>query len=256
MTDIHAHILPWIDDGAVDLYDTLLMARKAVDSGVTAMVATPHCNIPGLYGNYYGNEYKSVFERACQALKDERIPLTLYPGMEVYATSEVPKLLSQGKLMTLNNSKYLLIEFDFKEEPDFTVHLLRKIRELGIRPVISHVERYAFIQDAPEIVYNWHEEGYLIQVNKSSFFGGFGKEAQQVARQLLRRNLISVVASDAHGPYQRTPWMKTAYDELAKEIPKRYMDALFDDNPRRICGNQPTFRFQSIDRAFLTQLPI
>lgn len=247
MIDIHAHILPWIDDGAMDIYDTLLMAQIAVESGITAMVATPHCNLPGLYGNYYGREYNAVFDKVCRALREERIPLTLYPGMEVYGTAAVPMLLSQGKLMTLNNSKYLLIEFDFKEDPDFVMYLLEQIRNFGIRPVISHAERYEFTQNTLEIVYKWHEKGYLIQVNKSSFLGGFGKRPQQIAHQLLRHNLVSVVASDAHGPSQRTPWMKETYDELVRAYPQKYMDVLFRENPKRICENQPTFRFQTMD---------
>ena len=57
MIDIHAHILPGIDDGAEDVYDTLEMARMAADSGVDKIIATPHCNIPGMYGNYFGREY-------------------------------------------------------------------------------------------------------------------------------------------------------------------------------------------------------
>ena len=34
MIDIHAHILPGIDDGAEDMYDTLEMARMAADRKV------------------------------------------------------------------------------------------------------------------------------------------------------------------------------------------------------------------------------
>lgn len=41
MIDIHAHILPGIDDGAEDMYDTLEMARMAADSGVDRIIATP-----------------------------------------------------------------------------------------------------------------------------------------------------------------------------------------------------------------------
>ena len=57
MIDIHAHILPGIDDGAEDMYDTLEMARMAAESGLTAIVATPHCNLPGLFDNYFCDAY-------------------------------------------------------------------------------------------------------------------------------------------------------------------------------------------------------
>ena len=45
MIDIHTHILPGMDDGAVDILDTIEMARLAAMSGVTEIVATPHFNI-------------------------------------------------------------------------------------------------------------------------------------------------------------------------------------------------------------------
>ena len=61
MVDIHTHILPGLDDGASDIYDTIEMAELAYESGTTVIVATPHCNLPGLYANYFGREYSSTF---------------------------------------------------------------------------------------------------------------------------------------------------------------------------------------------------
>ena len=78
MVDIHTHILPGVDDGAFDMYDTLKMATIAVAHGVTTMVATPHCNIPGSYQNYYCDVYVELFRAVEQALIEEEIPLTLF----------------------------------------------------------------------------------------------------------------------------------------------------------------------------------
>ena len=57
MIDIHAHILPGIDDGARDIYETLEMASQAAANGTRAIVATPHCNVPGSFENYFGESY-------------------------------------------------------------------------------------------------------------------------------------------------------------------------------------------------------
>lgn len=84
MIDIHAHILPGIDDGAEDMYDTLEMARMAADSGVDKIIATPHCNIPGMYGNYFGREYIDRYESVVRAVRKEKIPIEILPGMEVF----------------------------------------------------------------------------------------------------------------------------------------------------------------------------
>ena len=48
MIDIHSHILPGVDDGAMNIEESLEMAAMAAESGVDYIVATPHCNIPGV----------------------------------------------------------------------------------------------------------------------------------------------------------------------------------------------------------------
>lgn len=56
MFDIHCHILPGVDDGSGNLNDSIEMAQLAAESGTKGIIATPHCNIPGMFDNYYGAE--------------------------------------------------------------------------------------------------------------------------------------------------------------------------------------------------------
>lgn len=247
MIDIHSHILPGLDDGAEDIYDSLEMARMAVQSGVTRMVATPHCNIPGLYKNYFGDGYIEVFAKTAAAIQREGIPLELLPGMEAFATPNLPDLLVGGKIMPLNQSRYVLVEFSFDEDPDFADDLLRRLKEVGAKPVVAHAERYEFVQRNPQLVYEWRKKGYVIQVNKNSFLGGFGHRVQEAAYQLLGHNLVSVVASDAHSPIRRTPYMDEVVDELLINHTEKYVDLLMNENPHRICENRPIVKFKARD---------
>ena len=244
MIDLHTHILPEIDDGAIDLYDSLEMARIAVESGTTAMVVTPHCNIPGMFENHFGEEYIEVFQMLDKALEESAIPLKIYPGMEVFITPDVPELLSKGKLLTINKSRYILVEFAFDEDVSYVQRMLKKIKELGLRPIIAHPERYIFVQEDLQMVYRWRKQGYLIQLNKGSLMGRFGRRAEYAAHSILRHNLVSVIASDAHGVFQRTPYMKDVYEELLEEYPEKYLWVLFEENPRRICEDLPTVKFE------------
>lgn len=244
MIDIHAHILPGIDDGSEDMYDTLEMASIAVESGVTEMVATPHCNIPGMFRNYYNENYVELFRETEQALKEEGIPLKLYLGMEVFMTSDVPVLLKEGKIQTLNGGHFILVEFGFDENPDYATNMLSQMKDLGLRPIVAHPERYEFVQDDPQIVYEWRKKGYLTQLNKSSLMGRFGKYTYRTAHQLLEHNLASVIASDAHSPFHRTPYMRDVYEELLEDYSEKYLKVLFEENPRRICRDLPTLRFE------------
>ena len=160
MIDIHSHILPGIDDGSRDIYDTLEMAKMAVDSGVTEIIVTPHCNVPDLYDNYYGQKYKETFLKAKKAIKEEGIPLELYPGMEIFTTEDLIRLLAAGKLITMNGSHYMLVEFDFGEDPDFANRMLSKIAAVKLIPLVAHVERYEFVQDDLNIIRQWRKKGY------------------------------------------------------------------------------------------------
>lgn len=239
MIDIHSHILPGIDDGAQDIYDTLEMVRLAADSGVTDMIATPHCNIPGFYENYFDRAYEELVQTVRSAVHEEGIPVRIHPGMEAFTTPDLPERLSDGRIMTLNGSHYLLMEFSFDEDPGYVINMVEQVRQTGVIPVIAHAERYEFVQEDPWMVYDWRIKGYPIQVNKGSFQGRFGRRAQGTAYLLMDHHLVSVIASDAHSPYQRTPYMTDVYEELLRDYPESYLRMLFWDNPRLICEDQP-----------------
>lgn len=239
MIDIHTHILPGIDDGARDLEDTLQMARIAVDSGTTDLIATPHCNIPGRFDNYFEEAYQETFLMAKNAIEEAGIPLRLYPGMEVYTTEETPALFEEGQIMSLNGSHYLLMEFSFDEDPDFADRILEKMRSLGVIPVIAHIERYLFVQEYPVMARDWHSKGYVIQCNKGSFQGRFGQNAQALAYHLMDSHLVDVIASDTHRPDVRTPDMQAAFRMLSIDYPENYLKQLFQTNPKRILMDRP-----------------
>ncbi len=246
MIDIHTHILPGMDDGAADIYDTIEMAALARDNGTTVIVATPHCNIPGVYSNYFGSEYCEVLRRTKDILRKEVPEITLLAGMEVFTTEELPRLLTEGKIFPVNRTRYVLMEFDFGEDPDFADEILRQVKEVRAIPLIAHAERYEFVQDDPETVSGWKKRGYEVQVNKGSFMGRFGQRAQRTAFELLNHNLVTAVASDAHSPVRRTTCMADAYDHLSGEYPEEYLDVLFEKNPRNICNGLRPVQFRRI----------
>ena len=249
MIDIHAHILPGMDDGAEDLQDTLEMARMAVENGTMVMVATPHCNLPGIYDNYFDKNYKDTFQRVVWALEEHNIPLTLLPGLEVFATPDLPELIADGLVQTINGSRYLLVEFPFEEEAEYVDTILDDVLAMGICPVIAHAERYEFVQKSPGIIDRWKQKGMLIQVNKASFMGKFGRSAYNTAHMMMRRFQVDVIASDCHRPYMRTPIMEDVYMSLARKYPRQYLELLFEKNPGKICQDEPVVPF-SAEREF------
>ncbi len=240
MTDIHCHILPGVDDGADSLETALQMVRIAAQSGVRAMIATPHCGHPGNpVQNYIGPELARQFQQLYSAVKQAGIGISLFPGAEVLCTEDTPALLEAGKLLTLAGSRYLLTEFFFDEDESFMNRQLEAIRALGAIPVIAHPERYGAVQEDRLLAERWFARGYILQLNKGSILGNLGARAQSCAHQLLSQGLAHVIASDAHGTAQRSPNMRPLEDVLPSLCPETYADILLRKNPRRICKDRP-----------------
>ena len=232
MIDLHCHILPELDDGARSLEESLAMARMAVDSGVTAMVATPHC------GSDRRQTVLPVYQLLREALKEMEIPLKLYSGMEIFGTPETSRLLKEEKLLTLNGSRYPLIEFSFQSDGESETQILKDVLEAGFCPVVAHPERYDYVRRDPRLINRWVRMGCLLQVNRGSLFGRFGTGAQKMAVELVERGLAAVVSSDAHSARVRTPWMEDVEKLLSAEFSPRYARMLLQENPEIILKNE------------------
>ena len=241
MIDLHCHILPGVDDGSADEEESCAMARLAVESGVTDIAATPHCNAPDPFYNYADSALHARFARLRQRLEREQIPLRIHEGMEVFTTPELPRLLDEGRLLTLGGTRYLLIEFAFGESEWFFDEMLAAVRARGLTPVLAHPERYTCVQDEPRLLRRWAREGTVLQANKGSFFGMFGRRAAAAAHWALADGCLHLIASDAHSPYSRTPCLGEAYDAVCELYSADYADVLFCRNPAKAIGNKKIF---------------
>ncbi len=234
MVDIHSHILPGVDDGADVITEALDMARLAVSGGTKAMVVTPHCNIPHMFENYAGEELSGKFNDFKNAIAKAGIPLRVYQGAEVFVTDDIIQLISKGKLNTINNGRYMLVEFAFGEHPGYMEEILGRIMTEGIVPVVAHPERYYATFDYPEMIYNWVRMGCRIQVNKGSLLGRFGREVEVLSRVLLGHRLVHCIASDAHASWKRTPYLADVKEHVTNLYNSEYADVLLKYNPHRI----------------------
>ncbi len=238
MIDIHAHILPGIDDGAPNVGAALEMAAMAVESGVTTLVATPHCMDFADRKNFWDNQLITEISAFRTLLAKEKIPLEILPGMEIFGTSNVPQLIRNGKMIGLNHSDYLLIEFAFYNYASQATEILEQLVAMGKRPVVAHPERYKYVQEDPSILNMWTEMGCLMQINKGSLLGSFGPVEQRLAFELVARGFAITVASDAHSPVRRTTWMKDVRRLLKEEFSSSTAKKLLDTNPMKIIKNE------------------
>ena len=238
MVDIHCHIVPEVDDGAWDMDAAMEMARLAVKSGVRRIIATPHFR--GKPEHLEAVRYiVHQFKRLESNIKRERLELELIPGMEVLCVPETMALARMGQLPTLGNSRYVLTEFYFDASWEFMDATLRELRQCGYMPVVAHPERYGAVQRDPELARSWFARGIVLQINKGSVLGAFGRRAEDTALRLLYRGTAHVIASDAHTPEIRTTDMGPVRQWAREHLGREYTKILLEDNPGRISRGRP-----------------
>lgn len=241
MIDIHVHILPEMDDGARDWEDALDMADMAFSSGVQTLVALSHANLPGQKPEEFLEKYWQQFRQFEDLLKKEGFLIKVVPGMELMSDGNLPRLLKEGRLLTLNDTKYPLVEFEF-ETPAYQIYEdVDALLDTGYIPVLAHPERYLCVSREPGHVYEWQQMGAVIQVNKGSILGRFGEQIRRNADLILKHRIAAVVASDAHSAEFRTTDMSEVEEILNAYYGDASVEILLEENPDRILRGKEIF---------------
>ena len=196
MIDIHTHIIPYVDDGSPNLETSIAMIKHELAIGVDEIIATPH----HIYSRYESTV--EVIKERFNFLNDEvkrlNLPITLYLGQEIYFThkEDIIQMLKEGKLLTLNNTNRVLLEFSFHREPENLLEVIYNFRVNGYEVIIAHVERYEWM--TYQKVVALRSEGALIQINSDSYLGYTSWKEKRFVKKLLKNNLVDYVASDTH----------------------------------------------------------
>ncbi len=233
LTDIHCHILPGVDDGAADLSGGLEMVRLAYEDGIRTLLLTPHYRGRFKHDPAYLQEQFARFQQA--------VPypdMTLYLGCEAHWEADLPDALSEGRVLSLHGSDYLLLEFDPTTLASQVVQGVSEILRCGYTPIVAHAERYdAFLKNRQlldEVTYM----GGLIQLNADSVMGKYGFVIRQFCRRALKNRRVHFIASDAHDAKARTPSLKKCYSWVCKKYTEAYAARLFHGNAQVVLENE------------------
>ena len=243
MVDIHCHILPEVDDGAWDMEAAVAMARIARDCGVKKIITTPH--FKGEPKSLEAVGFLMHQRRLLQSrLKREKIEVELLPGAEVLCVPQTMELAQTGRLPTLGTGRYVLTEFYFDASAGFMDETLHGLRQMGYLPVVAHPERYGAVQRDPELAARWFHRGIVLQVNKGSVLGAFGRRAEDAAVRMLCRGNAHIIASDAHSPEVRTTDLQPVRHWCLDHLGQEYTKILLEDNPGRIAAGKSMRKVQ------------
>jgi protein-tyrosine phosphatase len=213
--DLHSHVLPGLDDGAVDVAEALAICRAAVADGIHTLAGTPHVR----------HDYETTAASMESALAELREAagdlIELLPGAEL-DLDELERPVDELRRFGLGgNPEYLLVETPYTGWPLDLPDKLFRLRLAGFTPVLAHPERNHEVQSRPELLEPIVAGGVLVQLTAASVEGRIGDRSRSTSRTLIDRGLAHLIASDAHAPEVRAIGMSGAVravgdDDLAR----------------------------------------
>jgi protein-tyrosine phosphatase len=238
MIDVHNHVLPGIDDGAVDLEETREAIQVMMSQGVRTLVTTPHLDGTLTTRAAALEECLAEVDAAwlqVNGLVAEEFPdLRLERGVELKL--DTPGADLSDPRLRLAGGSYVLVEFPGLSVPPNSPNSLQVLKAKGWRPIVAHPERYVGLVPGTELFEEWRRAGALLQVNCGSLLGRYGDQARTVAWQLLREGKADVLASDYHAR-GRCP-ISGAREKLVASGGGEQAELLLVTNPARIVGDQ------------------
>lgn len=233
MIDIHTHIIYDVDDGSKSLEQSIKYLKQAKKIGVNKVVCTPHMSHDKKEKALKIVDHFKILREEAQKLGVE-----LYLGNEIMYSDNTVKLLKTRKIISLNNSKYVLVEFKRNENRNFDniVSLLCDLADNGYYPILAHPEFYINYRN----IDNYRilkENGVLLQLDSTSLIlNKTSLKTYKFAKKLIKERLIDFVATDSHCTKKRDYLsLKKAYKKVSK-IDKKYADIIFNDNQLDIIG--------------------
>lgn len=214
MIDLHCHILPGVDDGALDIDDSTGMARQAAADGIEAICATPHIRHDH---DVRIDEIAGRVDAVNRRLREEGVPVTVLQGGEVAATAVAG--LSEEELghVALGGGRWMLLEPAPGPLDDSLSRCVGHLAERGYRALIAHPERH-LSADMYDRIAGLIGDGALVQATADFFLreGGIGEGM----RGLAEAGLVHVLSSDAHSSHGGRPvHLVAAFEELRELEP-------------------------------------
>jgi protein-tyrosine phosphatase len=236
MIDIHAHILPALDDGPQDIQDSIEICKSAYKNGIKTIVATPHI------GRYDNNRNKIInsLERLKQKLSQEQIEITLYHGADILFNEYLPRQIRENSIVTINgNGRYFLLEFPQDYIAANAKEIIFQILTLGVTPIITHPERNKAIKKNPKLLFEFICQGALSQLTAASLLGGFGRSVEILSHKILINNLVHVIATDVHSLQGRSLDLKMAVEVASQFIGEELSLSMVTAIPEKIIHGNP-----------------
>ena len=246
MIDLHCHIVPGVDDGAVDSDCAREMLRVSAEQGVRAIVCSSHASMDD------DNRYEAAFAELEKAASEYSVKL--YRGAEYFRKDIFCFDGNVGKLVTPGSCGFVLLDCGMAHVDNVFISRFIPLFSAGCKILLAHPERL-WTGSAVETVRRLRECGEIYcQINSGSLLGRYGRNVRRAAWKLLEAGMCHVIASDAHRVSGCT--LRECRDMLEKLYPADLTERWFVENPRLILAGERPYncRVNNVGKRFLRWL--
>ncbi len=195
VADMHSHLLPGIDDGSVDMENSIELIMALHSMGYQKLITTPH-----IFWDMYKNTTEIIREK--QALVQAELNLRgidvqLEAAAEYYVDEHFEELIAKDDILCFGD-KYVLFELSFDTEQINYKRAIFNLQLNGYKPILAHPERYEYWHGNFSKYEDVADRGILIQINTNCLTGHYGPAVKRIAERLIEADLVDFIGTDTH----------------------------------------------------------
>jgi protein-tyrosine phosphatase len=233
MIDLHCHLAYGVDDGPQSPEESIALAKALYEAGITHVACTSHLRRDKSWVNDQSVQDRnhSNLDQALSTLGPKRLH-----GAEHYLDELLLETCQKQEAVPYSNTNWILLELPYQIEPPHLMGILFRIRALGYKLLLAHIERFPYVADYPHKLEAFINAGYALQVNLGSLSGAYGKIYQKAAEKIILNDQAYVVAGDCHRAEDVNPYIIQGLKALEKLVGKSGVQRLTLDQPAQILG--------------------
>ncbi|MFI5171056.1 MAG: tyrosine-protein phosphatase [Chitinophagales bacterium] len=215
--DMHAHLIPGIDDGSTSVDSSINMIRGMQALGFKKFITTPHV-MPDVFNNSAQN-INAGCKQLNAVIKNE-VGTEVVAAAEYYVDGSFVERIKGGEKFLTFGDNYILVEVSMMAREKKMEEVLFELNLKGYKPVLAHVERYPYLFDHHKLdqYEQLRDADVLLQVNLRSFVGNYGEIQKKIARKLAENKMIDFLGTDIHNENQLPALKDAMHDHHVQQL--------------------------------------
>lgn len=237
MIDLHAHVLPDLDDGPRTADESLAFLRRAEQDGIHALAAVVHANDARF--NVPKDPYCKSFYDLERTLRERGLGIRLMTAMEVRIGPGLVEGFLEGRFLPLADTRCACIELPTNDFPIDTMDNIQRLQKAGFRVALMHPETNRSLRRHPDLVERIMALGAVGIASAGSVLGQMGPEVERLSMDLMEAGLVQTVGSGTHSSDRRPVRLSAVRELLYRRFGEREVHWMMEDVPRMLLSDQP-----------------